>query len=260
MYFSKLHLPSAFNGKFLFPVSAAVLWAFSACQVVAANNPSSARLQVETVARQAVNQAVHQQAKRQQWQDWQLRIALFVAQDVANYPRCATTPEAQLSGLSAQDFSRMKVNVRCTGALSWQTTVTVKPEILLPVVTARHGLPREHLLTAQDLVMKKQNIVAIRGGYETNIEKITGFSVKRRLREGQVVSLQHVDKPQVISRGQQVTLVASQQGIEARTQGEALQNGRAGGMIRVKNLSSDRIVLAQVVSAGLVKVVEATEE
>ncbi|WP_226572866.1 flagellar basal body P-ring formation chaperone FlgA [Mangrovibacter yixingensis] len=260
MYFSNLMIFSPLNRKFFFPVSAGILWAFSACTVVAANGSPTTRQQIENASRQVVNQAINKEAKRQQWQNWQLHIALFVAQDAANFPRCATTPETELSGLSAQDFSRMKVIVRCNDSLGWQTSVTVKPEIHLPVVTSRHMLLRDHLITKEDLVLKKQNIVAIRGGYETKMENIVGLSVKRRVREGQVISLQHVDKPQVISRGQQVTLIASHQGIEARTQGEALQNGRTGSMIRVKNLSSERIVLAQVVSSGLVKVVEGSGE
>lgn len=49
-----------------------------------------------------------------------------------------------------------------------------------------------------------------------------------------------------------MTIIASQDGISASATGEALANGRAGEVIRVRNLGSQKVIEAQVVEEGVV--------
>jgi flagella basal body P-ring formation protein FlgA len=61
----------------------------------------------------------------------------------------------------------------------------------------------------------------------------------------------------MVERGQQVVMIAQQDGIEARTMGEAMKKGRKGEMIKVKNTSSERVVTAIVDGMGVVRMVYA---
>ncbi|MNJ71858.1 flagellar basal body P-ring biosynthesis protein FlgA [compost metagenome] len=53
-------------------------------------------------------------------------------------------------------------------------------------------------------------------------------------------------------RGQQVKILASHDGINAATLGEALENGGQDAVIRVKNLSSGKTIEGKVLEAGVV--------
>jgi len=58
----------------------------------------------------------------------------------------------------------------------------------------------------------------------------------------------------LIERGQRVTVLAGGNGLEVRMPAEALSHGAKGERIRVRNLSSHRIIEGVVAGAGLVRV------
>ena len=63
-----------------------------------------------------------------------------------------------------------------------------------------------------------------------------------------------VAEPPVIRRGQRVSLVSSGTGIAVRAPGEALAEARTGQRLRVKNLSSGKVVEGIALSSGSVEV------
>lgn len=125
------------------------------------------------------------------------------------------------------------------------------------VVAAKSALERGHLLTRTDLQLKTLQASGTRAGYLTDPKDAIGMTLKRRLRAGQPIARAHLDSPVLIERGQRVLMVAMQDGIEARTVGEAMKKGRKGEMIKVKNESSQRVVSAVVADAGVVRMPDA---
>ncbi len=89
-------------------------------------------------------------------------------------------------------------------------------------------------------------------GYFGRIEQVVGKTAKRRIRAGQTLTADLLDAPLWVRRGQSVTIVARQDGIEASTLGEALANGREGDVVRVRNRSSEKVIDAQVIGDGVV--------
>ncbi len=81
--------------------------------------------------------------------------------------------------------------------------------------------------------------------------------MKRRIRDLQPISPAQLDQPIMVDRGQRVVMIAEQDGIEARTMGEAMKKGRKGDMIKVKNESSQRVVSAVVDNMGVVRMLYA---
>ncbi|VEB41976.1 flagellar basal body P-ring biosynthesis protein FlgA [Chromobacterium violaceum] len=59
-----------------------------------------------------------------------------------------------------------------------------------------------------------------------------------------------------MKRGDAVSIVARQDGIEVTSAGEALANGRQGEVIRVRNTSSNKIINARVSAQGEVAPLE----
>lgn len=240
--------------KKTFPLLAVVFSAF--CQPVFAVptvQNDGVRQQIEAAAKAVVSDGIAREAQRRQWSDWRADITLFFPADAAQYPRCAQPLTARLVGHLPDDFSRARVDVACGGATAWQIQVTAKPAVFLSIATARYPLARGHVIQPGDVVMKKQNIAMLRGGFVTRPASLTGLTVKRRVREQQPLVESMVESPVLVARGQQVVMVADNHGVVAHTTGEAMQNGRKGTVIKVKNLTSQRVVSATVTGKGQVR-------
>lgn len=229
--------------------------------IAAANDrANTARKQISASVIDRATATVKQEAQRLKWPKYQAKMNLFIPAQASQYPPCNSPLQTSLPEGDRRDLNRLRYDVRCGDSGGWDIAVTVKPDIYLPVLMTRRALERGHVLSASDIQARKYNISSTRGGYVTNPDDILGLTVKRRLRELQPISLSQLEAPVMVERGQQVVMIAQQDGIEARTMGEALKKGRKGEMIKVKNASSERIVTAIVDGMGVVRMVYATEQ
>lgn len=76
--------------------------------------------------------------------------------------------------------------------------------------------------------------------YDPN--QIIGMELVRALDAGAQIKISQLRLPKVVLRGQQVTLIASFNGLDVRIQGKALKDAAAGDRVAVTNLSSGKRV------------------
>jgi flagella basal body P-ring formation protein FlgA len=60
--------------------------------------------------------------------------------------------------------------------------------------------------------------------------------------------------PSAVKKGERVTITAALSSINIKMSGKALSNGSIGEMIKVKNISSNKTIEAQVIRPGIVQV------
>ncbi|HEN3659067.1 TPA: flagellar basal body P-ring formation protein FlgA [Yersinia enterocolitica] len=203
-----------------------------------------ARKQVYAQALHAASADISQTAKNKNWQGYRVKMNIFIPSEVSRYKVCKGGVRVAAPASGQRDISRLRYDISCPDAQSWEVSVTVKPDIYLPVWVAKNTLERGKVVAPDDIELKKKNISTAQGGYITDPDEIVGLTVKRRIRGLQVVTPSQLEQPVLVTRGQQVLMIAEQDGIEARMLGEALKNGRKGELIKVKNLSSKRTVTA----------------
>ncbi|EMK5831023.1 flagellar basal body P-ring formation protein FlgA [Citrobacter sedlakii] len=218
---------------------------------------TNARKQIYVATQLHAAKMIYHEAKRRQWPDYQAEMNLFIPSEASHLVVCAQEPTVTLPEGERIDLNRLRVDVRCDAPQRWDVAVTVKPDIYLPVVVAQNTLDRGHLLSPDDITIKKLNISGLRGNYLTNPDEVMGLTVKRRIRDRQAIALTQLEAPVLVERGQRVVMIAEQGGVEARTVGEAMKKGRKGEIIKVKNESSERVVSAIVADSGVVKMVYA---
>jgi len=80
------------------------------------------------------------------------------------------------------------------------------------------------------------------------------MELKRPLPAGTPLRYGHVALPELVRRGQMVTLIAGGAGIEVRMQGKAMGSGAKGDRLMVTNLTSGRRVEGLVLADGSVKI------
>ncbi len=154
----------------------------------------------------------------------------------------------------ARRMGNTTVGVRCNGSTPWTLYVPVTIEVYARVVVAAAPLAKGEILDGSKVRLAEYNLAKLPQGYFHQLSKVMGMRLRRNLRMGQPLVPAMVQAPRLVERGQRVILVAGGNGLDVRMPGEALSHGARGDRIRVRNLSSRRIVEGVVTDDGLVRV------
>ena len=150
--------------------------------------------------------------------------------------------------------SRVTTQVRCDGARPWKLFVPVRLAIFQQVLVAAHALPRDSLLTADDISLTEMDTGRMDYGYLVEASDAVGQRLRRPLAAGEPIAPGNLEIPPMVKRGQRVTLEAQTGGLTVRMAGVAKADGIKGQIIEVENLNSGRDVQAVVRSAKSVEV------
>lgn len=77
-------------------------------------------------------------------------------------------------------------------------------------------------------------------------DELIGMTPRRMIVAGKPMTENELEEPQIVERGDNVTMVFSHGTLALTAQGKALENGAIGDMIRVVNLSSSKTLQAQI--------------
>ena len=137
--------------------------------------------------------------------------------------------------------SRTSVQVQCTaGEASWKLYVPLQLQREVATWVARTTLPRGHTLGRDDLQRK-----TIRLALESSVPRLNdllGKRLRQAVSANQPLHARLLEQPVAVRRGQRVDLVAGAGRVRVRMRGEVLQDARLGEKVRVRNLSSKKVV------------------
>jgi flagellar basal body P-ring formation protein FlgA len=155
---------------------------------------------------------------------------------------------------NALSGGRGVVGVRCDGSNPWKLYVPVRIAVFDEVVVTRRSVVRGETLQADDLTLSEMDTSRLRKAYFTRIDDAIGLLSKRSIATGSVVHAGLLKRANLVKRGSKVEIIANFDGLDVRMRGEALADGGRGDRIRVKNLSSGRVVTGTVSGSGVVHV------
>ncbi len=141
-----------------------------------------------------------------------------------------------------------RLPLRFTGSLS-ETFEAVVPT---------HEIAQGQVLDAADLAVERRPKTNSTPTTLTAIEQAQGLAAKHALRAGQVIRQADVAKPELVGRGEAVTIVFQVPGIVLTIVGKAVEPGGLGDLISVVNVQSKHTIQATVVGPGRVSVNAAT--
>ena len=146
------------------------------------------------------------------------------------------------------------VGIRCDGNTPWALFVPVHVEQLVPVITANASIRRGQVLDGENLHISKRSSSSLPGNYLKTSDAIIGQIATREIVAGTLLT-QSMFKPQkIVKRGQRVTLSMKTGAIAIRVAGIAMTDGIRGERIKVRNLSSKKIIDGTVSDANVVLV------
>lgn len=146
------------------------------------------------------------------------------------------------------------VGLRCLGQTSWSIYLRGRLTVYETVAVAARPLGRGERLSVGDIEMQRQDVSRLSGGYHNRARDVVGMEVKRSIRAGMVLDRSVVRPPLLVSRGERVSITASNSRVQVSMEGKALDSGARGELIQVENLSSRQKLEAEVVAPGVVRV------
>jgi len=137
-----------------------------------------------------------------------------------------------------------RLSLRFTGAVS-ETFETVVPT---------HEIASGQVLNISDLAIERRPKAGLTSTTLTTVEQAQGLSTKHALRAGQVIHQADLAKPELVGRGETVTIVFQVPGIMLTILGKAVDPGALGDVIGVVNVQSKHTIQATVIGPGRVSV------
>ncbi len=147
------------------------------------------------------------------------------------------------------------VGVHCAGESPWKIYVPVQIKTFRKVVVTTRPVPKGSPLSQADVELQERDVTRLTSGFFTEVQTIAGMVAKRPLNTGEILSAASLQAPTLVHKGDKVRIVVRPGAFEVMMMGEALRDGGVGDRIPVRNLSSGRIIEANVNHAGEVEII-----
>ncbi len=169
-------------------------------------------------------------------------------------PRCDSALRASVPPSQSTETSRTTTRVQCDGPTPWNVAVTAEVSTEMPVVVATRALRTGQTVSPADLEIVSRRVAGLGNCCATEPGEVIGQTVRRPISSGEPIRFESLDTPPAIRRGELVTIVASNPGMEIRATGVALADARSGEPVRIRHSSSLRIVQARADTPGVARV------
>lgn len=213
------------------------------CLPAAAQADGTAQIvrQVEAAARLQLEQ----QAERMGLTD--ARISVTVQPPYKPPPPCAGRIE--VAALDVKSPSHLRYAARCSDDGGWTRKVQARARIVADVVVAATDIAPGHPIGDADIDVDARDVTAV-ADFFADPSEVIGMTGRRPLRAGDLLRKRQLAAALLVKRGDEVRIVARNEGIEVQVSGEALDSGGIGDVVRVRNRSSGNVLRARVTGAG----------
>lgn len=176
-------------------------------------------------------------------------------------PRAVKAPAGQLicevnlpKDVSYTGLTPVMISVYVNGNFYRRVILYYRVRVYETVLVAARDLPVETTIEAADVRQQEILVDQPAQSYLKESGEIEGRVPARFIKAGTPVLADYLQNPIVLESGAAVTIVTQVNGVEVKTDGVALQRGRVGKWIRVRNARSGKILSGRVVDAHTVEV------
>ena len=124
--------------------------------------------------------------------------------------------------------------------------ITGTIERLISVPVLKNTIKNGDVITSSDLSNIDLRSSAVHSGMILNVDDLVGLTPRRILHAGKPIKDSMVEYPQIVQRGELVTMVFNNGLLSLTAQGKALENGAKGDVIRVVNANSSKTLEARI--------------
>lgn len=165
--------------------------------------------------------------------------------------RCARPLDATIE--RPIERGRGIVLVSCSEPSPWRLFVPVRVRADVAVLVLTRNVQPDHVLTAEDVAVERRSSAALPHDYLADGAQAVGLAVRRTQTAGAVLTAAALEAPEVVRRGELVTLAAGDGPVAVRGEGIALEGARLKQRLKVRS-ASGRIIEGTAEGPGLVRV------
>lgn len=181
--------------------------------------------------------------------------------EVLSDPADLLAPDGKISyeielpyGIKDNAPTNVAVSVHADGRFYKKVLMRARVHAYEPVVVTNRSLASKETVGEADVRLEYLDTGRLAPGYLTELNQAVGMVVKRVVNKGVPLTAHMIDRPILIKRMATVDIVSSVGGARVKTEGVALQDGRADDLIRVRNVKSGKSVSGRVVDDSTVEV------
>ncbi len=138
------------------------------------------------------------------------------------------------------------------GNLLRTESVRTRIEVLQDVVTAARGLPAGTVLAESDIRTVRRWVRRIHPHSLPSMEATSGKRLTMQVASGAEILATMLKEVPLVRKGKMVKMVFDNGSMQIVTVGLSEEDGVAGNIVRVKNITSNKIIYARVLSDSLV--------
>ena len=138
------------------------------------------------------------------------------------------------------------------GTLLKTESVRTRIEVERDVLTAARGLPAGTVLTESDIRIVRRWVRRIHPHSLPSMEATSGKRLTMQVASGAEILATMLKEVPLVRRGKMVKMVFDNGAMQIVTVGLSEEDGIAGNIVRVKNITSNKIIYARVLSDSLV--------
>lgn len=185
-----------------------------------------------------------------------LHIEVFPLEEAVILPDDRVTLEAlpPRSGKLVGDVT-LEMAVLHQGQTLKRLKVSGKVRVERQVVCATRPLKSQETIGPTDVQILRRDVTGLNAGeFFISTEQVIGRTLSRNVGPQEIITSRHLSNQPVIKRGDEVTVVLDQDGLEISTKAVAQEQGHLGKTIRLLNPKSKKEFQGSVVDAKTVRV------
>ncbi|WBV68308.1 flagellar basal body P-ring formation chaperone FlgA [Legionella pneumophila] len=137
----------------------------------------------------------------------------------------------------------------------WTLYIPVKITIFKSVLVAKRALLKGTKISNSDIYQTELDVQKLKQGYFTDSKELIGLVCKHDITPNSPLNPFNIELAKLVHKGEQVSIIAAHDNLTVSMDGIAMDEGALGDSVKVKNLSSKRIIEAQVTGKKTVKVI-----
>jgi flagella basal body P-ring formation protein FlgA len=192
--------------------------------------------------------------KNSRWSAENVRVTFLSQVKAEEFP--AASPSLAVYGRSREDFidnTSFTVGFYADRSLLKEKPVNVSIEVLADVLVSVRSLARNQVIKSGDLHVRKRWLKAVPAN-QVALPEAIGKVLTMTVGANREITKNMLGEPTLIKRGKVVRILFDNDVLKIAALGVSEEAGRRDQVIRVKNLSSNRVIYARVTDGDSVQV------
>jgi len=122
------------------------------------------------------------------------------------------------------------------------------------VMVTRGPIKRHEVITQNNVTMKKMEVTSLQEQPLDSLDGNSAFRARRNLARGKIITRSAIEPVPDIDVGREVSIVFDNGPCVITAPGRALQSGRIGDRVKIKNTATGKVIYARVQSSRIVSV------